>query len=54
MAYCMRKHYTFAKKTTIIENMLFVFIFFFNGWVNNYSDVTEKVCFLNANKSMIF
>ena len=30
--------------------MLFVFIFFINGWMNNYGDTPEKVRFLNANK----
>ena len=54
MAYCMWKHRILAKKATIIGNMLFVFIFFFNDWVNNYSDVIEKVCVLNVNKSIIF
>ena len=38
------------KKTSIIWNMVFMFTFFFNGWVNNYSNATEKVRFLNANK----
>ena len=50
----MWKHYILAKKAAIIGSMLFVFIFFFNGWVYNYSDVTEKVLFLNANEWMIF